>query len=135
MDYYKAIGGIELVEKPQTPLTEDEISELKQCHVLILDNIFPVVKNRPHVLSLEIVLDIIEYRYTFGKIMVIVECDTAILVRLKTEIIYKILKNSDHIHLTTLDDTEAALSKLKSILGNQKENNMLMDKKKYFCRN
>lgn len=110
----RLLDGIELKENFQIQFSNEEISELKECRVLILDCMF--LEFPFQFQCMKTVLDILEFRYTAGKKIVIAEQSTTVMQRMNIPIVNKILEHSDCIQLTKPENANTALTELENLL-------------------
>lgn len=127
----KLLDGVELKENSHLQFSDEEVAQLKGCRVLILDSMF--LKFPLSLQCMKTILEILEFRYTTGKIIVIAEQSTIIIQKMNIPVLNSILKHSYHLQLTTLDDTDAARTKLEKLLKSVRIDS-LMDGLYYFFR-
>lgn len=110
----KLLDGVELKENSHLQFSDEEVAQLKRCRVLILDSMF--LEFPLSLQCMKTILEILEFRYTTGKIIVIAEQSTTIMQKMNIPVLNSMLKHSCHIQLTTLDDADAARTKLEELL-------------------
>lgn len=119
----KLLDGVELKENSHLQFSDEEVAQLKGCRVLILDSMF--LEFPLSLQYMKTILEILEFRYTTGKIIVIAEQSTTIMQKMNIPVLNSMLKHSCHIQLTTLDDADAARTKLEELLKPVRNNSFI----------